>query len=579
MSDSPEPGEPPASVAPRRRRWVRRLAVAAAVLFLLVGAAYAVVYAIADGKVPARTTVLGVAIGGLDPDAAERRLADELRARAEAPITLVSGTTTASLRPAEAGLGVDYAATVDASGAATDWRPSHIVRVLRGGEAVDPVVTVDDRDLRSSVADLAQRFSTKAADASVSIKDAEPVVSPATPGHSLDVGATAAAVRDAYLKRTTVTAVVTDSDPELTTEEAKHLVDSFLAPALASPITLTTPRGDLAITPAQIAAATSISADEGDFSASTDPRKLWKAVQPAVDELGFTGSRNARFTFVDGRPHIVESTSAEGVDERHFAEAVAPLLEHPAGTRTAKLTITRTPPEFTTEDARRAGVKEITGEFTTWFPYAEYRNVNLTRAASAINGSYLAPGETFSLNETLGERTTANGYVDGWVIIGDHLERQPGGGISQSATTTFNAIFFAGLEDVEHHPHTMYFDRYPAGREATVYYGKLDLRFRNNTDHGVLMQAFVKKAAPGGRGSITVRVWSTKTYDVRSTQLVKSNFVSGRTLHRSGPTCHAQDAAPGFTVKYSRLFYRDGRLVKSEPFSWRYSPQDRIICD
>ena len=68
------------------------------------------------------------------------------------------------------------------------------------------------------------------------------------------------------------------------------------------------------------------------------------------------------------------------------------------------------------------------------------------------------------------------------------------------ATTTFNAMFFAGLEDVEHKPHSFYIDRYPVGREATVAWGAVDLRFRNDTPYGVLIDARVTPSTPSAPG-------------------------------------------------------------------------------
>ena len=140
---------------------------------------------------------------------------------------------------------------------------------------------------------------------------------------------------------------------------------------------------------------------------------------------------------------------------------------------------------------------EVIGEYSTRFPYAEYRNTNLSRAANSVNGTVVLPGEIFSLNDTLGPRTAANGYVDGYVINGGRLVKEAGGGISQAATTLYNAGFFAGYEDVEHKPHSLYFDRYPAGREATIYYGVLDMRFRNDTKYPAIIQGSVTKAELG----------------------------------------------------------------------------------
>ena len=137
--------------------------------------------------------------------------------------------------------------------------------------------------------------------------------------------------------------------------------------------------------------------------------------------------------------------------------------------------------KFSTADAKKLGIKQVTGEFTTYFPYLPYRNVNIGRAAELINGTLLKPGEIFSLNGVVGERTAANGFTEGYIIEEGKFRKELGGGVSQSATTTFNAMFFAGLKDIQHQPHTLFIDRYPPGREATVAWPSLDLKFQNDT--------------------------------------------------------------------------------------------------
>ena len=103
-----------------------------------------------------------------------------------------------------------------------------------------------------------------------------------------------------------------------------------------------------------------------------------------------------------------------------------------------------------------------------------------------------------------------------------------GGGVSQSATTTFNAAFFAGLKDVEHRPHGLYINRYPAGREATVFWPDLDLRFKNDTEYGVLVQARMVKATPAGRaGSPSGSGRPRPTTRSSPPKLRRSNFTSG----------------------------------------------------
>ena len=180
----------------------------------------------------------------------------------------------------------------------------------------------------------------------------------------------------------------------------------------------------------------------------------------------------------------------------------------------------------------------------------------------------------------MGERTAANGFVEGYIIKGGKFKKELGGGVSQSATTTFNAMFFAGLKDIQHRPHTLYINRYPAGREATVAWPTLDLKFQNDTKYGVLVQAYRVNGSPGRQG-----------LDHRA-DVVDQDLRQGRRHGPGrGPTsplaviieddaadCEPQAPVPGFDVSYSRLFYDDGKVVKRERFFWRYAPTDRVRC-
>lgn len=560
----------------KRRRWP---AVAGGVALLAVAGVYGAGYSMAGDKLPRNTTVDGVAVGGVDAATATTRLQEALAPRAEGTITLSGQGKKATLKPAEAGLAVDYQATISQAGAGKSMAPSHIWNVLRGGGEMKPVVRVDDAKLAAAVAKAAPGFAQKPADATLAIKDDKPVTTKGRPAVALDAAKATKAVEDAYLETTSVAAPLTVTPPAVTDEEVKAALDEKLAPTLSAPVVAKTTKGKLTVDVEEIADATTVQNKDGAVQVSTDTKELFESTEDQRTEIGLVGGKDAKVVLENGRPTVRPSTDGVGIKEADFSKAITPALTATGGQRTVEVATAKVPAKYTTADAKKAGVKEVTGEFTTSFPYAEYRNTNLSVAAQRINNSYLQPGETFSLNDTLGPRDGNSGFVDGWVISGDRMKKENAGGISQSATTTFNAIFFAGLEDVEHHPHTMYFDRYPAGREATLYYGSLDLRFKNNTPHGVLLQAFVDKASPGGKGSITVKVWSTKVYDkVSSSELRKSNFTSGRTITSDSPDCHAQAPAPGFTVNYERIFSKGGSVVRTEPFSWTYSPTDEIRC-
>jgi vancomycin resistance protein YoaR len=200
--------------------------------------------------------------------------------------------------------------------------------------------------------------------------------------------------------------------------------------------------------------------------------------------------------------------------------------------------------------------------------------VNIKRMADTLRGTLVLPGETFSINGIVGERTYAKGYVDAPGIAGSgELKNSPGGGVSQVATTTFNAMYYAGLKDVEHHPHSYYFSRYPSVIEATVAWPNLDLKFRNDSPYGVLVDTAYTNT------SVTVSMWSTKRYTIETVYGPRTNPTAPKTIHLKGPDCIATDGIPGFQQEAWRVFKQNGTEVKRERFVWRYDAEPHFICD
>ncbi|MBO1031462.1 VanW family protein [Tessaracoccus sp. SD287] len=578
--DDPTRQLPVQEPAPRPRRKGLVVATIVAVLAVLVGGAYVVGYLMAGDKTPKNASVDGVAIGGLGHDEAVAKLTAELGDGFNTPITLTADGTSATVVPAESGMTVDFDATVSNAGAGKSWNPTHIWNVLSGGGPLEPVTVVDENQVTATMATIAPKFEVAGKDATIRLDGIKVVTTPSVQKATLDQQAAAALVIDAWRTQNTVTAPLLLEDPAITSDEVDKVKVEYADKALSGPVTVKLDGGKtFPIDVSSIAAATSFPVKDGTISAATDMDKIWADAEKAITKLGLTKGKDARFTFAGGKPTVVPSTDGMTVDKEDFVKLVQPAITASGADRTVSVKVTKAPAKLSTEDATKLGVKEVTGEFTTTFPHADYRNTNLSRAAASMNGKLVLPGETFSMNDTLGPRTPANGYVDGYVIQGSRLVKETGGGISQSATTVFNAIFFAGLEDVEHHPHTLYFPRYPAGREATLYYGQLDLKFKNNTDHGVLIQAFVNKSAPGKNGSITVKIWSTKVWQkVESTPLTPIDYYDTPPITSKAKDCEPQSASPGFTVNYERLFYRNGAVVKREPFSWKYAATPKVTC-
>lgn len=547
---------------------------------VLVAGAYVAGYAVSGDQVPRKASVAGVAIGGLSRADAVTRLTEQLGPKKTAAITLTAGDKSAGIDPVAAGLSLDIPASVAATGVGRSWSPVHIWRVLAGGGDIDPVVAVDADALAKAVETAAATLDVPAVDASVGYQGTTPVRTPASNGITVDQKATADAVTAAFGTGSTVAAPSKVTEPAVSTAQADAVVSGWATTAVAGPVTLDTGKGKFSIPAADIAASTTFALVNGTFGGQVDYAKLLTTATSEVSALQLGLSVDAKVGLdASGKPVITPSKDGLTITPEKLAVAVEPLLVKPADQKTGPVEATVAKAAFTTEQAQALGIKEVVGEFTTYYPHADYRNNNLGHAAAGINGTLLKPGEIFSLNKTLGERTRANGYVDGYVIQGGALVKEVGGGVSQSATTTYNAMFFAGLKDIEHHPHTFYIDRYPAGREATVYYGALDMRFQNDTQYGVYIQAFIKASTPSTKGSITVRMWSTKVWDeVRATDPVKSNYTQPTTRVSTDPKCEPQGANQGFSVTYTRQFIRDGKVAKEEKFFWKYAPEDKITC-
>ena len=556
------------------------LAVLATIVVMLV-ALYAVAFLMAGDKLPRNAVISGVAVGGLSRSAAIDTLSRELGRRAAAPMDVVVNGQPSRVAPEDAGLSIDYAASVDAAGGGRSFDPRQIFRVLTGGAATDAKVLVDETKLENAVAGLAEEADQAPENAALAYDGTDIEQKKAQPGVTVEQQAAASAIEDGFLVAAgPITLPAEVVEPDVTDDEAREVRRTVAEPAVAAPIKVKAgPAGTFTISPGMIADSLTFAAENSTLVPVLDAAKLRRAAEPAVEKVELTKPKDARVRLVDGRPQVVPAVDGTSVTADDLKKAVEPALTAKGDQRTVSVELTGAKAKFSTEDARKLGIKEVTGEFTTYFPYASYRNTNIGRAAELINGTLLEPGETFSLNGIVGERTAANGFVEGFVIEGGKFKRELGGGVSQSATTTFNAMFFAGLKDVEHRPHTLYINRYPAGREATVSWPNLDMAFQNDTKYGVLVQAFRVKGAPGRKGSITVRMWSTKAYDkVVATKPSRSNFTTGRDIEDDSPDCEPTEPVQGFDVRYARLFYRDGAVVKRENFYWRYAPTDRVRC-
>jgi vancomycin resistance protein YoaR len=579
-------GEPAAAVQTPfwRRRWVVITAAAVGGLLLL----YGIAFAIAGGNLARNATVLGVEVGGLTLAEAEAKLAGELPAIVDQPIDIEvpEVESTYSVVPSEAGLTIDYPATVGAvpGGSAS---PLSLLRAIVGGGPVDPVPAVDRSALVDSLSDIAAESDVEPVNGAIAFDGAEIVTSQAEVGLAVDVDATAGIAELIYfggegpyqVPLGPISATVAEVQPTVTDADVERAVAEFAEPAMSGPVTITAGEHTFDITPEMIGAALTMSADgTGTLTPELHADRLAEAAEDVLAEVGQPG-RDATVRIEGGSPVVVPHEIGVGVAPGALADAIQPVLTVGGADRAASVEYSEVVPEFTAEDAEGLGVREVVGEYTTRFPHAAYRNTNIGLAASKINNTLLKPGDEFSLNGLVGERSEANGFAVGWVIESGRLQESVGGGVSQVATTTFHAAYLAGLEDVYHQPHSIYFDRYPIGAEATVSWGNFDMQFANDTPYGVLVETRFTPSSPSSQGVLTVRLWSTEHFEVETSVSGRSNPTSPPTVYDTSSDCQPEQGWNGFSITaYRQVRTPDGELDKDEAFPWTYRPNPTVVC-
>ena len=548
---------------PAPRVWIWAGAAVALLVLGYVVLAWWTTTRTADG-----TTVAGVDVGGKDRAAVLDTLKGEVAALAAAPANVKTGQATGQIDPAAAGLALDAEATADKLVGFT-LNPATVFGRVGSGGPVVPVVTVDAAKLEAALAPLGAQVHKKPVDGAISFPEGR--VETVTPedGVSLDIPAAVTGFENTWPGTAPVNVPTKADAPTIDQKDLDAALKEFAEPAVAGPVTFDVGGTPVALQPAQFAPALSVVPEDGALTGKVDGGKLREAL--LAPGTGVAAEPvNARFEMKDGAPVVVPGSNGVTIEparaQAAFTEAVA------AEKRTATIETAVAEPKYTTEALQNAGVKEPLGDFSTRLSGSSGRIKNIRIASETITMSYLAPGETFSMNDTLGPRTRDKGYSSAPVIKNGIMDTGVGGGVSQVATTLFNASFFSGLEDVEHKPHSLYISRYPEGREATVNYPDVDLKFRNDTGHGVLVEMWVAD------GSVHARMWGTKQYDMTAEKSGRYAYRSPRTITKSGPSCTPSSGSTGFSVDITRIFSQNGAEVRRNTYTTTYIAGPHVVC-
>jgi len=553
------------------RRWPRNLLWAGCAVLVLAGAYVAAQWYFAD-RIPRETTVAGIDIGGLSNDAAVERLESELGGIASAPLPVTAGEATTTVDPAAAGLTFDAEATVDGL-TSFSLSPSRLLAQISGGDAVKPVSVIDDAALAAAVETMGLDLEVEATSGTVGFVDGAAVATEAVEGSGADLEVSTELIRDTWLTATRPLVLPTEPiEPDINQAETDEAF--AVAQTVASaPVTVAVADQVAEIPVEVMTAAASMPPVDGALQLTFDGELLVEDVVARTTDL-LSDAADAKFVFVDGAPQIEAGLPGTTLDPEALAAAVQTAAT--GEDRTAPVELVESDPAQSTEALEALGVTEIVSQFATPLTNEPVRTENLRVAAERVTGTLVLPGEEFDLTQVIGPITAANGYQAAHIISNGQIVDGIGGGLSQMSTTTYNVGFFAGMVDLEHRPHSYWFDRYPEGRESTLAVGQINMRWRNDSPYGVLMQSYIAD------GKLHVVAWSTPYYTVTDSTSPRSDVVAATVEHKSGPGCVAQSRGnSGFSVSISRTvtITSTGEKVIDETNSWRYRPQNGVVCD
>jgi vancomycin resistance protein YoaR len=517
-------------------------------------------------------TVAGVDLGGRSTAGAARLLRARLAERMVKPVPVTIGGVSAAITPQDAGLVLDADAT---AAAAAKVRPAPWT-ALFGTRRVDPVVSVDVDKLAALVQPHVGTQGFAPVWPAIRYAGLEPDVTRPVAGRGVDRRTAAATVRRNWLRADRIDLPITDVVPDTTAADLDRMLADLARPAVAAPVIVTVEAPpaapvDLTVTPAAIAAGLTFEPDaDGRVTPRIDAAKLRQAIGPGLAAVD-TAATDATFTVQDGQPVAVPAVDGRAVDLDAAAGRLLDVLGRPSPRRVST-GVVPVPAARTGQGLRDLGIVGLVSTFTTRFQAGQPRTTNIRIVADLARGVIVPAGGTFSLNDLTGDRTLAKGYVMAPVIENGKIKNAPGGGISQFATTAFNAGYYAGMVDVAHRPHSYHFDRYPAVIEATTVYPTLDMAWRNDSPHAVLVDAVWTPT------SITVSLFGTKRFDIETVYGPRTNHSAPATVPLNEADCNPTDGIPGFRQEAWRVFKQDGREVKRERFVWHYRAEPRFVC-
>ena len=555
-----------------RRRWVLPATIVPIVLLVVLVIGWAV--DTSSGGVARNVHLAGRDVGHLSEAELARKVDALAEDYAKVPVEIVARpgttggeTTTYRTTADELGLMIDADHTVKQALEVGDdsffllrpfaWAASFVDR-----RDAPVVYQVSKDQVAASVVALEGDDRTPATEPTVELVDGEFKVIPGIPGAGLDPALVAAALPraadargdgDGPVRVVVNRGAIAPIGGDAAAEEAAAGVESLVS----QPVEIQTSAGNRTVPPSQLRTwATLSTSPDGQVAVDLDPTRVAEGLRSLFGDIA-GGPVDAHFSVEGGKPVIIPEQPGKVCCGEGSAAAIMGALR--AGSRTVGLELVDAAPTFTAAEAAKLGIVEEVGQPTQFGPTTKHaccesRVQNIHRIADLIRGQVIMPGATFSVNKLVGPRTRAKGFTDGGAIIDGRVGTGVGGGISQFATTMFNASLYAGLDFGEYQSHSLYISRYPRGHEATLSYPHPDLQVKNTTPFAVL-------------------IWPTYTGTTITVHLYSTHYVD---TALGTPTASPAGNCTKYTTPRTRT-YLDGRVTHDSVFA-RYRPAEGVNC-
>jgi vancomycin resistance protein YoaR len=472
-----------------RRR--SRIILPVLIICALVATLVAVNYLGNSGRIYPGVTVGSVDLGGKTPEEARKMLEERTSGLKEVKLTGPEELTFSADGMAvnfDVGASVDRAYAVGRQGGIFE-RIGDRMAASWGTVYVPPVVDYNRRALQAEVEKLATQLNKNPEDAYVSVQGSEVEAVESREGYTTDVAATVANV-DRAINDLTGEAEISGRvlEPEVLTPAAETAAQKAKEAMSDEPMVLTAEDKEWKLSPKQIGQVLSFKPEGGEIQVSLDRERLRDALSSVIKDLTIKPVE-AGYKLEGGSISVTESKTGKKVEEEKLLDDIEAGLFN--GKRGYEPPVVTDEPKLATEEAEKLKPTQLLGAYRTNYTLSTDRSPerveNLRIASNAISGKVVAPGEVFSMNEVVSPLS----YNETSVIILGKEEKADGGGLCQVTSTLYMAANYAGLEIVERNPHATQLPYIRPGLDATVWFGSLDMKFKNTTEGYLLLQESV----------------------------------------------------------------------------------------